>query len=166
MAQSAVCPSTTKGLSPVSTHWAPLRRARVRTVPQRLAVPLLAEGDGAPAGAGGQVGQQLGGAEGAGGQRGGHGRGEERAGQRDAAHLLEDDAHLEQAGAGAAVVLGHQQAGPAELDQRRPQRGRDAVGVVGQLAQHVRAALALERGARHVLQRQLLVVVREVHGLP
>ncbi len=46
---------------------------------ERLAVALLAQGDGAAAGAGGQVAEQLGGAEGAGGQRGGDGGGEERA---------------------------------------------------------------------------------------
>ena len=94
---------------------------------ERLAVALLAEGDGAAAGAGGQVGQQLGGAEGAGGQRGRDGGGEERAGQRDAAHLLEDDARLEQAGAGAAVLRGDEEAGPAEVDERRPERGGDPV---------------------------------------
>ena len=115
---------------------------------------------------GGEVGEQFGGAEGPGGQRGCHRRGEERTGQRDAAHLLEDDGRLEQPGADAALVLGYEQAGPAEVDQRRPQAGRDPGVVVGQLAQQVGPALALEGVARHLLERELLVVVREVHRSP
>ena len=113
---------------------------------ERLAVALLADGDGAAAGAGGEVAQQLGGAEGAGRQRGGHGRGEERTGQRDAAHLLEHDARLEEAGTDATLVLGDEEAGPAEVDQGRPEAGRDPGVVVGQLAQQCGTALALERG--------------------
>ena len=44
--------------------------------------------------------------------------------------------------------------------------GSDAIGLVGQLAHHVRPALALQGAACHLLQCELLVVVREVHGLP
>ena len=134
--------------------------------PQRLAVPLLAERHRAAPGTGGQVVQELVRAEGAGGQRGRDGGREEGAGQGDAAHLLHHDARLEQAGAGSAVLLGHQEAGPSQVDQGRPQRGRDAGRVLGQLAQQVGPALTLERAARHLLQCELLVVVREVHGLP
>ena len=110
--------------------------------------------------------EQLGRAQGAGGEGGGDRRREERSRQRPAAHLLEHHAHFEQADPAAAVLLGHQQARPTQLDQRVPQRRRDPRGVVGQLAHHVRPALALEGAARHLLQRELLVVVREVHGLP
>ena len=97
MAQSAVCPSTTAGFSPRSTHWAPLRRARVRTVPRGSPCPCSPRATVARRGPGGEVAEELGGAERPGGQRGGHGGGEERPRQRDPPHLLEHDARLEQA---------------------------------------------------------------------
>ena len=115
--------------------------------------------------AGTQVGQQLGGAEGAGGQRGRHRRGEEGTGQGHPAHLLGHDAELEQSTAGAAVLLGHQEPGPPQVDQGRPELGRDAGVLVGQPAQEVGRALALERAVRHLLEGHLFVVVCEVHGL-
>ena len=127
MTQSARVPVDDDGLLAGQD---PLRPLAARPGPhggQRLAVALLPERDRAPSGAGGQVAQELGGPERPGGQRGGDRGGEEGAGQRDAAHLLEHDAHLEQAGARAALVLGDEETGPAEVDQRRPQGGRDAV---------------------------------------
>ena len=83
---------------PFSTHPAPLRRARARTVSEGMAVPLLVQGDGAPLASGRQVAEKVVGAEGPGGQRRHDRRREERSGQGDPAHLLEDDAHLQQAG--------------------------------------------------------------------
>ena len=126
----------------------------------------LTQGNGAPPGARGQVAQQLRRVQRIGGNGGRHGRGEERAGERDASHLLQHHAHFEQADTAAAVLFWHQQTSPSEVDQRGPQRRRDAIGVLGQLTHHVRPALALQRTAGHVLQCELLVVVCEVHGLP
>ena len=99
MAQSAVCPSTTTGLVPGTTQPAPLRRARARTVPSgwpwpcswRATVPRRSPGarsasrSSAPRARAARVASTA----------------EEKngPGQRHPAHLLEDDARLEQPGA-------------------------------------------------------------------
>ena len=148
MTQSAVWPSMTKGFSPVSTHCAALRRARVRTVasgspwpcspramvPRRVPAARSASSSVAPRARAASVAATA----------------EEKYGPGSGMRPIcsKHDARLEQAGAGAAVLGGDEEAGPAEVDERRPQRGRDAGVVVGQLAQQLRAALALERASR------------------
>ena len=134
---------------------------------ERLAVTLLPERDRATTSAGRQVGEQLRRAEGPGRERRSDGRREERARKRDATHLLGHDAHLEQAGtvAGATELVGDEQAGPSKLDEGGPQLWCEPALIVGQAAQQLRVACTLERGARHVLECELPLVVREVHGL-
>ncbi len=149
----------------------PARALASRPGPHRaewLAVTLLSEGDGPAPRAGREVSEQLGGAEGAGGQGGRYRRREERAGQWDTTHLLRDDAHLEQsrAVAGTAELVGNEQPGPSELDQCGPQLRRDPGVVVGEAAEQLGVTGTLDRGARHLLECQLPLVVREVHGLP
>ena len=72
---------------------------------------------------------------------------------------------FEQATAGAAVLVGHQEPGPPQVDQGRPEFGRDAGVIVGQPAQEIGRALTLECAVRHLAEGHLFVVVCEVHGL-
>ena len=128
---------------------------------QRVAVTLLVQGHRPPAGARGQAGEQAVGPEGPGGQRGHDRGGEEGAGQRDPAHLLEDDAHLEEAG----PLPGDQHPGPAQRHQAVPELGGHPGRVVGQLPQGVAPHLA-HGPPGHVLQGELFGIEREIHSPP
>jgi len=66
----------------------------------------------------------------------------------------------------SAELRRHEQAAPTQIHQCRPQRRRDSGRVVGEVAHDCGRDLTLERVTRDVLERQLFVVVREVHGLP
>ena len=68
---------------------------------------------------------------------------------------------VERAEAGAAVLLGDQQARPAGLDRGRPQVGQ--LAAVERLARRLDGLDARERAARGLLQELLLVGQREVH---
>ena len=117
-------PSSTTGFSAVSRHWPPLRLARVRIrstgspwpSSSRAMVPRVA-----PAASDRELVVE---AEPSGRERGEHGRGQERPGERHPTHLLEHDHQVDQAQPEPALGLGHQQAGPAELDELGP----DVVG--------------------------------------
>ena len=126
MTQSAVCPSITKGFSPVSTHCAALRRARVRTVasgspwpcspramvPRRVPAARSARSSVAPRARAASVAAT---AE----EKNGPGNGR-RPICSSTMHVSSRPAPVPPCSAG------DQEAGPAEVDQRRPQRGRDA----------------------------------------
>ncbi len=80
------------------------------------------------------------------------------------AELFGDDAGLDHRHAGAAVFLGHQQPGGAEVGQAAPDRIVDAGRVVEQLAHVARNRCFLSKKApRGVAQRDLLVGEFEVH---
>ena len=154
---------------PLRRHWPDLRLARVRmrsttspwpsssiaTVPRVAPVASGSSRSSSPR-------------RGRGGGRQ-HRRGQERPGQRQPAHLLEHHHHLEQAGARTALLLGHQQADPPEVDQLPPQVVGDAGAVRGALVvvEHRpdvgRRRLVGEERPGRVLQGLLVVVEGELH---
>ena len=165
MTQSAVCPSTTIGFSPLRTQRAPLRRARARTVasgapwpcspramvPRRVPAPRSASSSVAPRARAASVAAAA----------------EEKKGPGTGTRPI-CSATMQVSSKPLPLPpcsLGNQEPGPAQVDQGRPQFGCDAGCVVGQLAHEVGPALALERAACHLLEGHLFVVVREVHGL-
>ena len=86
---------------------------------------------------------------------------EQRRAREHAAALLRHEHRVERLQAGAAVVLGHQQAGPAGLDRRRPQVGERAA--VSRLAGGLDRLVPSQSAARGVAQELLLVGEGEVH---
>ena len=98
-------------------------------------------------------------------QLGGHHRaGEERSAQQHPAHLLQDDAQLDEAEPGTAVGFGYRQAVQAELaGHLRPDRG-----VVAEIGGHQPADVRLGRGTLEkapdgIAQFFLVLVEVEVH---
>ena len=167
MTQSAVWPSSTTGFSPLTTHCAALRRARVRTVWSGSPCPCSPSATVPRRVAGGQVGQQL---------------CRLRVHARPAwpPPTTRRTARAAECGPSARGRRTFR-AGPLPLPPyasgtSRPvhpsstsvdhSAGVTPVRFVGQPAHDGGRALALERTAGHVLQCELLVVVREVHGLP
>jgi hypothetical protein len=76
--------------------------------------------------------------------------------------LLEDEHRVERAEPGAAVLLGHEQPGPARLDDRGPQVGQRGA-VLEPVAGGLDRLHAGEQVARGVAQELLLVGEGEVH---
>jgi hypothetical protein len=126
-----------------------------------MAVPLFVQGHRAPLTTRAQAVEELVGTECVSGEGGHHRRREERTGQRDPAHLLEDDAHLQEPG----PLAGNQHSRPAHGHPTVPLVGAEPGGIVGQLAYGVRPHLP-HRPPGHVLQGELLDIEGEIHGGP
>jgi hypothetical protein len=82
---------------------------------------------------------------------------EQADGGEHAAALAEHEHRVERVQAGAAVVLGDQQAGPAGLPGRRPQVRCGALVAVERLAGGLQRLEARQRAARRLAQEHLLV---------
>jgi len=119
-----------------------------------VAGTLLLEGDRAAA-----AREQIAGTEVAGDQRRQHGGGEERTGEREPAHLLQDDHHVDQPGA----AVGVQQFGDAEVDQPVPDIVGDTAVVVEHRTHVGRGRPVLEEAAHRRPELLLLRAEREVH---
>ena len=122
---------------------------------------LLEHGHRSPGSSAGQLVEQVTVAERPRRQGGRHRRGEERAGQRHPAHLLQDDAHLEEPG----PFVGDQHGRPPERYQLFPQLRRIPGVVVGQLPEKS-VVEPVHGSAGHILKGQLFGIECEVHGPP
>ncbi len=153
-----------KGLDPVENPGPTLPSGPGGDGVQWISVTGFVQRHRSPGPAGSQGAQQVLGSKGPGGDGRQNRRREERAGERDATHLGENDAHLGKTGPGASQCLGHEQSGPAQLDEGAPESIVDTVDVIGQPADEVPVGRALHRLARHVAKRLLLWAEGEVHA--
>ena len=134
--QSAVWPSTTVALVPVSVHRPLLRLARVRMRSTTSPWPGLVDGDRAPGGAGGRATRRRSSSPSRRAASVGlHRRREERPDERRPAHLLHHHHEVDHAEAQPAGLLGDEQAGPPQVDDLVPH-------VVGRSPARRRAAAA------------------------
>ena len=90
-------------------------------------------------------------------------RREERAGLHDAAHLLEDDDQVDEVEARAAVLLGQDEAHPAEPRHLLPLLVAEAPLVLHHLADVGHGAFLGEEVARRLAEHLLLFAEAEVH---
>ena len=161
--QSAVWPSSTSGFSPLSTQSAPLRRAGTDAV-DRITVAELVQRDRAALRAVGETLEEAVRAQPPCRERRFDRGREVRAGERDAPHLLEHDDRIDETQAEATLLLGDEDAGPAELDDLVPDAGVEAALVVAHRP-HVRARRAVGQEGSHRLAQSVLVGgKREIHG--
>ena len=94
------------------------------------------------------------------GLRAEHRRGEVGAAARRLAHDLIQHAEVAEAHAQTAVLLGDDDAGPAELGHRAPEVGVEARGAFVDLAHPFLGKLLLQEVGAHGLEHQLLLVKR------
>ena len=131
----------------------------------RVAVTGFVEGDRAAFGAGRQRREPVVEAERACGERRDDRGGEVRTGKQGAAHLLLHHDRVDDPETQPAVALGHEQPRPPEVDDARPQLGRDPGVVVLGHPPHVRARrFGGEKRTHRGAQRFLVRGEREVHG--
>ena len=131
----------------------------------RVAVALLLERDGAAQRARRERPQQVGRLEAARREGREHGRRVVRTGERETAHLLHHHVHVDEPEAEAAVLLGHQQAGPPDVGDLLPDLVGEAALVVGHGPHVGPGRLALEELADAGSERVLIVGEREVQFL-